>query len=236
MTYNQPFIGFFEDSLPKLKEVNDYWSTKKIEGFTHPKEESYEANVELKKHLHQKWVNATSAPEKLDCAKEIISDWGGVRGNKPDTLKNYVDEIEKDQPDTPLKGVASYSKLFSIANLEKYAIYDARVAVSLNAIQYLADVKDRIAFNYISGRNNITGHVGKKKGFAHAAPFKKKTLIGERGWKSIERDETYSIYLNLLNTCLESFPDCHLYDLEMALFYNAENLCEKAAEKAGIIL
>ncbi|UOA19462.1 hypothetical protein DSM14862_02268 [Sulfitobacter indolifex] len=33
-------------------------------------------------------------------------------------------------PQTPIKGVASYSKLLSVVHLSKYALYDTRVAVA----------------------------------------------------------------------------------------------------------
>lgn len=138
-----------------------------------------------------------------------------------------MEEVEKESPSTPIKGVASYSKVFAITNLNIYAIYDARVAVSLNAIQWNANLKEGVAFNYIPGRNNITGNTEKRIGFAYQDQFKVRNLI-KIGWIGLKRDETYSYYLDTLRECLKHFPKFKLYDLEMVLFANAEKECTEA--------
>jgi len=168
-------------------------------------------------------------PDEPDIAKVIVSKWGGVRRNKDTTFEGYVKEILKPIPSTPLGGIASYSKIFAIADMNKYAIYDARVAACLNAIQWNSDMKNGIAFNYIDGRNKVTGHKGEKKGFAHQNEFETKYLI-EHGWKKVEKDETYTVYLELLKECLKHFKDYKLHDLEMVLFANAEKECKKAMD------
>lgn len=234
MDCEQALIKYFQENLEKLKSKKDYWLIPNIEGFSRSKEKSYNANVELKRYLNKQWHNAP-AEKKHHWVKVIVSDWGGVKGNNPETLNGFICEIKSENPATPLKGVASYSKIFSIVNLEKYAIYDARVAVSLNAIQYAASVKNGLAFNYIPGRNNTTGHSGKKIGFAYAEPFEIKALV-QSGWDKIEKNNTYKTYLDLLHRCLKKFPKHNLYDLEMVLFANAEATCLDAAKKAKIIL
>lgn len=107
---------------------------------------------------------------------------GGVKNNSQETLKSYVNEIEGKSPSTPIKGIASYSKIFAMTNLNKYAIYDARVAVSLNVIQWNAELKGGVAFNYIPGRNNLTGHAEKKEVFVDEDPFTAKSLVNNTGW------------------------------------------------------
>lgn len=230
-------IEFFKTKIPALQKERKYWGIPAIEGFSdaYSSEANYADNVAFKNYLHKRWHQSSSKVEKLHLAQVIVSDWGGVKSNKPETLERYVDEIAKDNPKTPIKGVASYSKIFSIVHMKEYAIYDARVAVSLNALQYINGVEGSMAFNYISGRNNITGNEEKKQGFAHTAPFTKACLI-KKGWTRIPRDDTYAAYLSLLKQCLKSLPTCELYDLEMALFANAEKLCEEAAKKAGVSL
>lgn len=84
-----------------------------------PKGEGYKPNVDLKLRLHELWLDPQV--DRLSLAIWIISDWGKVRGNKPETLSRYVKMAEEDDPVTPIAGVASYSKLLSIAHPEKSA-------------------------------------------------------------------------------------------------------------------
>ena len=220
-------IEYFRAELPKLP--NNYnWKIPDISGFYLSGSSGYEANVELKKYLNKVWKES-DIKDKYHLSNVIVSDWGGVRSNNPSTLHNYVDELHKNTPSTPLKGVASYSKIFSISNMEKYAIYDARVAACLNAVQWNSNIVEGVAFNYISGRNNITGHAEKKIGFTQQEEFKVKKLC-EQGWKRLKRDETYNTYLNILSLCLDSFSQYNLYDLEMVLFANAEKECRLAMD------
>uniref|UniRef100_A0A2A4YSJ0 Uncharacterized protein n=1 Tax=OCS116 cluster bacterium TaxID=2030921 RepID=A0A2A4YSJ0_9PROT len=232
-------IDYFVEHVHEVKKSEEYWSKMPaLEGFNKVKKD-YKTNVELKKFLNRKWHNA-QAQDQFDVATIIIKDWGGIRGNKDETIRKYICAINGNNPETPIKGVASYSKLFSIVDLENYAIYDARVAVALNAIQYLGSSTDGLIFNYILGRNNTTGHSGKKVGFAYSDPFTKKALLAAN-WKSIKLNETYCTYIDLLKKCLRELPQHELpqyklYDLEMCLFYNAEYLCKRAAEKANVSL
>ncbi len=218
---------YFEKELSDLGN-NYQWKIPKIAGFKNVGERSYTANVELKKFFNRRW-SAANDEEKAALSKIIVSDWGGVKNNHRETLISYIKEIKGESPSTPLKGVASYSKIFAITNLDKYAIYDARVAVCLNAVQWNRKLVDGVAFNYIPGRNNITGHAGKKIGFAYEDGFKVKSLTNS-GWKKLNKDETYQYYLSLLIECLKYFPRYRLYDLEMVLFANAEKECVRALQ------
>ncbi|NOR87022.1 MAG: hypothetical protein GQ527_05385 [Bacteroidales bacterium] len=218
-------VEYFKDELPKLEE-NYQWKIPNIDGFHLCGEKGYTPNVELKKYFNELWLKS-NPEERFKLSKIVVADWGGVKTNQPETLKYYVDELEKDRPGTPLKGVASYSKIYSITDMNKYAIYDARVAACLNAVQWNYSVKKGVAFNYISGRNKTTGDATKKIGFVHQEPFKIKNLVAN-GWSRIKRDETYQVYLDILQNCLKLLPTYSLYDLEMVLFANAEKECEKA--------
>lgn len=230
LTQIDVFVDYFGRKLPTL--ARDYhWPIPNIEGFALAGESGYGPNLELKRFLHRIWHSAADV-EKLTCAKVIVADWGGVRRNKDTTLQNYIAEIESANPATPFSGVASYSKIFSVAYPQKYAIYDARVSACLNAIQYQYDVDDGTAFNYCSGRNNIIGNASNKKGFVHMKPFQIATLVS-RGWKRIKRNDTYQTYLALLRRCQREFGGHELHDLEMTLFANAEAECSKAITMAG---
>ena len=213
-------VEYFKKELPLL-EKNYHWKIPNIKGFERVGDSSYEANVKLKEFLNKNWNESNDDREKNILSKIVVADWGGIKNNKAETLSSYIKEINKQKPATPIKGVASYSKIFSITDLENYAIYDARVAVCLNAIQLKNNIKNGLAFNYVPGRNNVTGNVEKKIGFSQQEKYKVKRLV-KNGWSRIKRDETYEIYLTTLKKCHEQFPTYKLYDLEMVLFANAE--------------
>lgn len=194
--------------------------------------QGFQNNVKLKMQFHERWKIANNE-NRIKITNEIISIWGGVRGNKKETIEIYVNKYSAEFNDCPLKGVASYSKLLSIIEPKRFAIYDARVAVSLNAIQFLADVKNGIIFNYIDGRNNITGNKLNKTGFRYLQPFTKKSLKA-KAWRTLPNDNTYHEYLATLQDIQAALPTHHLYEFEMSLFANAEKLATKAIKKAGL--
>lgn len=214
---------FFKNEIPNLVETYE-WNIPDIKGFHTDNENNFKANIDLKKHLHNQWT-ASSEQEKISLAETIVSKWGGVRTNHLSTLERYVRELNNANPNTPLKGVASYSKIFSIARPDRYAIYDARVAACLNAIQLHAKMKKGVAFNYVPGRNNIIGNAVNKCGFTQTDNFKVKTLIN-KGWRKIEKDNTYKVYNEVLSLCQKRLSDTSRYELEMALFAKAEYECK----------
>ena len=145
---SESFIQFFAQHLPQLNRTYNWpVGAKAREGLStfkwHEKSGNLEECIALKQHLTDAWSRADVA-EKAKLAKWIVADWGGVRSNRPITLQGHLDQIENDS--RPLKGVASYSKILSVVNCTQYAIYDARVAVSLNAVQLTSRVAMPIFF------------------------------------------------------------------------------------------
>jgi hypothetical protein len=185
---------------------------------------NFEANVALKKDLSKRWQKEPHIREMI--TKWVILDWGGIRGNRNSTIHNYYRQALEKSPATPLKGIASFSKVLAVKNPEKYAIYDARVAVSINAVQIIAKTDKGIAFPYLAGRNNITGNSTSKprRGFSAMNEVSIKTLTSKPNfWAKVRNDEAYEIYVNSLkqiSTELQT-PLCYL---EMALFSQAEEL------------
>ncbi len=184
---------------------------------------NFARTLDLKEKLNVLWHNE---PERRqDIAKWIVSDWGGVRANSSSTLEAHLRRAEGRNQSTPFAGVSSYSKIFSVVDPKQYAILDARVVVSLNAIQILADTKKGVAFPYISGRNNITGNQGKKRGFSTLNEYSVINLIQSRGWSRVARSSAYRIYSDLLHQCRERCSAVSgIAILEMALFSQAEEL------------
>ena len=185
---------------------------------------NFEVNVKLKLFLNKRWHSEPKSRRAI--VNWIISDWGGIRGNRKQTLDRfYYSSLEKD-PETPLSGIASFSKVLAIKDPLKYAIYDARVAVSINAIQMISKVLSGEAFPYLAGRNNITGNWNPKarRGFSVSNITSIKTLMSAPyKWKKVSRNETYARYLDLLGG-LSRDLGVPIYHLEMTLFSQAEEL------------
>lgn len=222
---------FFCREVPLLPLTYD-WKIPAIDGFVAAGERGYEQNLDLKAYLCQQWASASSE-RRLQLAKVIVSDWGGVRGNRPETLERYVQAISTQAPSTPLKGVASYSKIFSIVRPDIFAIYDARVAGCLNAVQINAGIRRGVAFNYVPGRNNVVGNKATGLGFTQDARFSVGNLV-KSGWSPISRDQTYAKYNKILSLCLKKLPSYSLVSLEMALFTNAQCECQKAMDSGNL--
>jgi hypothetical protein len=217
-------IKYFELEVPLL-EKNYEWKIPQLTNFSSSLEKSFSANVELKHFLNKLWNNSDKTD--FEVAEIIIKEWGGIKGNKKETIEKYIQRVRSHNFETSFKGLASYTKLYSIAEPERFAIYDARVAVTLNAIQYNANITSGIIFNYLSGRNNITGYRQKKTGFSQQKQFTKASLAS-RGWEKVPQDQTYQLYLNYLQLCIKHNSNWKLHELEMVLFANAEKEALKA--------
>lgn len=188
---------------------------------------SFEANVKLKLLLNNKWHSEPDVRKQI--VEWIISDWGGIRGNSKSTIQKYFLHSLENNPPTPLSGIASFSKVLAIKDPLKYAIYDARVAVSLNAIQIIYKVKNGAAYPYLPGRNNITGHwtSNPPRGFSRNDATSLKTLLSAPyKWKKIRNTDAYSKYIMLLQSISKEIEK-PLYELEMALFSQAPELACK---------
>lgn len=185
---------------------------------------NFEANIKLKFFLNKIWHSEPHSRQAI--VKWIISDWGGIRGNKQQTLDAYYIASLEENPQTPLKGIASFSKVLAIKEPFRYAIYDARVAVSLNAIQMIGKVSDGNAFPYLPGRNNITGNwdPSAPRGFSKSDITSITTLVSSpRNWRRVSQEETYHKYLSLMGELAQKLS-APVYHLEMTLFSQAEML------------
>ncbi|GAB4038636.1 hypothetical protein [Spirosoma jeollabukense] len=222
---SESFIQFFAQHLPQLDSTYNWpVGAKAREGLStfkwHPKSGNLEECIALKHYLTESWSKA-DAEEKAKLAKWIVADWGGVRGNHSVTLQAHLNQIENDA--RPLKGVASYSKILSVVNCTQYAIYDARVAVSLNAVQMTIGSTKPVFFQYVPSQNKTI------QAFAKAYPIQE--LVGNRKWDKVARDATYTTYLELLHKLKSHFTDTEIYHLEMTLFSLAPDFCKQLLNK-----
>jgi hypothetical protein len=188
-------------------------------------------NKALKYHLSDQWTNSTNS-QKIKLATWVVKDWGGIKGNKSSTIEKYVKLVDQSDPETPIKGVASYSKILAIKNPIKYAIYDARVAASLNAIQIICDVNSsdsqKLFFPYLPGRNTKIQGTKTQQGFVKIA--NKKRLM-ELGFQPVKRDYAYGLYLELLSQLTNKIDDVDIVDIEMLLFSEVINFCSEAENR-----
>lgn len=221
------FHGLGVDSL----DQNYNWTLADTEalGFKLPEAKSnFELNILLKKELTTLWRKGGDL-ERKQIVKWIISDWGGIRGNKQITLDKYHKQAINLERPIGLKGIASFSKVLMALDYRKFAIYDARVAASLMAIQILDDVEYGAIFPYLSGRNNIVGNWSSKprKGFTADKRYSPKALLKTHPkWFKVDKELTYETYLILLKE-IQRREGVPVYKSEMALFANAELLVKK---------
>jgi hypothetical protein len=177
-------------------------------------------NVELKHHLSRHWQGADHA-EKMRLANWIVFKWGRIRRNRPMTLLGYINQVDAAIPATPLYGIASYSKILAMKDPVNHAIYDSRVAVSLNALQLLLrdhghlGPSDLIAFPVPTGRSPAITQ------FADAVS---PAALGRVGFTNLHKDETYDTYLALLREVAGTLGR-PIIDVEMFLYAMAPALC-----------
>tara|TARA_B110000211_G_scaffold231167_1_gene292226 strand:- start:407 stop:1204 length:798 start_codon:yes stop_codon:yes gene_type:complete len=211
---------------PNLDELISVYDPK----FQLSGDSNYEKNVSLKLLLSKKFNENNLDVNSI--SKWIIMSWGGIKVLSR-KIDDYIYHVEtKSYPDY-LNGVASYSKLFAMFYPREFAIYDARVAVSLNIIQLLSDEKNALFFPYLSGRNKVTGDQTSGRGFSNIYDFKKNQIeaTSQKHWEFIKQKDVYKIYNEILNDlCEENKWD--LWDVEMLLFAKAEELVLKINKSA----
>lgn len=196
-------------------------------GFPHQKyaNDLAQQNIELKWHLAKHWASA-AIDERIRIATWIVSDWGGIRRNSEMTILAYVNQADAERPATPFTGISSYSKVLAIKDPERFAIFDARVAASINAIQLLGVSRSNLkpsnslAFTIPAGRNgavtDFRSNVGSLASLVRA------------GFALVEADSTYGMYLTLLSEIERRLGGLSLLQIEMVLFARAPALCDDA--------
>ena len=219
-----PRVAFVEKYIASVIEVFEaYFRAHPEFDYLWPKNQNgkgYQATLEVKRSLKEAWYSATDSQQKERLCKEIVSDWGGIKSNAPETFQMYVSRVEQTKPALPLSGVASYSKIFSVVRPDEFAIYDARVAASLNAVQKIFAAPVPVFFPYIPSRNKTIC------AFMNQHSRQRAKVLG---WNTdLKRDETYPAYLTLIHSLSRRFPEKQIYDFEMQLFSEAEELLKRA--------
>ena len=88
-------------------------------------------NVELKHALHPLFKNAADE-EREKLVRYYVKTWGRIKKIRDDTFRQYAHGSAEDLAGRGFKNIASRSKALVLHDPSRYAIYDSRVAVSLN--------------------------------------------------------------------------------------------------------
>lgn len=167
-------------------------------------------NIELKKFLNGKYKKADKKLQ-FEITKYYISDWGHVYTNKLDTLKMYAHEESQVIINLGKKGVASWSKALTARDSKNFAIFDARVSVSLNGIIFQEYGIGGCFFPLLPSRNN------------RIVSFQK-SLRGKINRNGYFSSETfYKFYLSLIQSVAEKC-NVTISEIEMCLFAYAEEI------------
>ena len=170
----------------------------------------------------------------LSMAEEVVHKWGGIKSNSTETLKRYVQQLNIEEERIPFSGIASRSKILPIAFPDRYIILDARVVVALTAVQLLEPPDMGKLFPYMESRNSSISRA--KPGAFLARPDYRRNRILSRypNWTKQKRSTAYFEYLKLMRRALaelaNSTPGVQLWDLEMALFWQATDLIHTLSE------
>lgn len=186
-------------------------------GIRLPEGNQFRKNVALKRRLSTRWQEADES-ERYTLANFYVSEWGGIRNNSEDTLRFYCSARPKDLINAGTHGISSWSKVLCIRNPRSYAIYDARVAVALNALQITSGVKRPRIYPLLKGQNDLINQA------AHYVSQKTQ----RHGWQELAALEFYRRYLALLDCAARSvkLSKNRRMTLEMLLFARAEDLAK----------
>jgi hypothetical protein len=187
--------------------------------------DSAQRNIHLRSLLSQP-LKVKDKSIRLAAIEWVVYDWGNVRGKSekheswPDQLKNYEpDVIENFISANYRDRIASWSKVLGFADCNTYAIYDARVAMSLNTILDNTTYKNRFympppSSTKLSGLfSNIKKHVSKQYS------GKQPAYLG------------YFDYMDLLNALVAKKLAKNVLEVEMRLFAHGMTFAKKYAEK-----
>ncbi|MCW2120721.1 hypothetical protein [Flavobacterium sp. 7A] len=203
--------------------TNDWYNWRKINESVLPQDiklpdgNQYKKNIALKTKLHEKWKSEIELSKKGELIEYYIKTWGGIKGNQALALQEYKTSAAKELIEKGVKGIASWSKALVVHDHNKYAIFDARVSCSLNALQIIYETKEKSLYPLLASQNKRIIKANKTL----------KLISKEPNWKKTNEFTFYKEYLELLNLCANEL-NTTISTVEMLLFAKAEELIEKA--------
>ena len=202
-----------------LNETNDWYIWREIDeskipvDIKLPKGNQYLRNIFLKEELHKAWKLEVDPIKKGEIIKYYITVWGGIHSNSDYSMNKYMKSSPESLIELGKKGIASWSKALVIHNPNKYAIFDAKVSISLNCLQIINNINNKVLYPLLSSRNVIIS--------------RGKDIIMEKAnqgkWWKVDDSKFYFDYLNLLQKIAE-MRCTNISTVEMLLFAKAESL------------
>lgn len=123
-------------------------------GIATPPGSGYEQTRALKRAIANLYLR--DPDRRVELATYFVRDWGGVRGNRPETLQRYVEsEVDAVIASNQSKGISSWSKVLHLRNPQRFFIYDARIAVVLNLVQVNYSLQQPTSFPMPSSQNRV---------------------------------------------------------------------------------
>jgi hypothetical protein len=174
----------------------------------------YSKNIILKEELHKAWKNESDRRKKGEIIKYYIKVWGGIKRNSIDLMEKYCSNPEF-FIELGKKGIASWSKALVIHDPNKYAIFDARVSISLNYLQLKYDTSNKVLFPILGSQNKKITESGNK--------IKQKAK--EDNWEKVNNSTFYFEYLSLLDKVSQR-RNTNISTIEMLLFAKSEFLVD----------
>jgi hypothetical protein len=177
--------------------------------------DNWRRNVKLRYKLSEHWKNLVKQ-DKLNDALAVtrwkIINWGGIKNVSDATIREHFADAVYRKYYLPFEHISSKSKALALVEPEKLQIYDARVAVSLNVIQLVADTEVRLYFAIPSTQIRSIQH--NEDCFQARLP---QAAFEELDFVPVPFEDIYSIYTQLL---LKIARDMQLspVEVEMSLF------------------
>jgi hypothetical protein len=204
-----------------LTEANDWyrWPVNPSflpTGIVLPIGSPYVQNVALKLQLRDMYSTADD-DLRQKITRYYIVKWGGIRRNTKENIRSYALDTPASLIARGSKGIASWSKALCIRCPNEYAIYDARVALSLNCLQIISPVNAPILFPLLLGQNKLI-KLGNRMVLQYASAH---------GWAVAHEREFYRQYNSILSSAGQLLG-ANLYTLEMLLFAKAPELLQEA--------
>jgi len=217
-TLRECLSRFHAKNAPRLDELYR-WPIPRLDigiPFEQGSDSLTKANMRLKRTLNAAWQDAHEA-RRFEIAHWYVARWGGVKRNKRETLEDIVAASEKELLSRGMSGIATWSKVLVVKDPDRYAIFDARVATSINALQLIGRHERPILFPSLPSQNRTI------------TQFQK--WLRERGFERsryVAKAEVYPAYLEILGDVAKGLGLASLDEIEMALFANAETLSREA--------
>jgi hypothetical protein len=214
--------AYVADEVPRLGETYTWAIPAQVPvPWSNPSSQNLaEANFRLKRALAENWHLETS--DRYELANWYVGQWGGIRKNKPATIQTFALQSEDELARAPLAGIATWSKILAMRNPSLYAIFDARVSASLNALQFLAS-GEPILFPDLVSRNKTVNAFQR---------WSREERVRREHYR-VRKEHVYPSYMAVLHEVGRRLGNESPDQAEMVLFANAEVLAMRAmAEKA----